>query len=162
MKVRTGSCASWVQRLCWLTWMLVCVVDGAAGKGPCDAPPYDPMLPVSSAEQARNMDGWALKALRRDARGGTCEEIREVVDILIVRWLQAHPDLIVAFEGEEAVSWLEDPEVFLARIKTEALVIAKGRRALLPRGWGRSAPGAGALRRRGRCSARHYRRFTGR
>lgn len=131
-------------------------------KGPCDMPPYDPMLPVSSAEQARSMDRWAMKALRRDVRGRTCEEVREVVDILLVRWLQAHPDMIVAFGGQEAEAWMGDARVFLARIKAEALTVAKGQRPWWPRRWGKPDPGERVLLRRLRCTERLHGRFMDR
>lgn len=117
------------------------LLQGATGvaqaKGPCTPPPYDPLVEVSSALQARSMDGWARKALRRDVRGRTCEEVREVVDILIIRWLQAHPDIVVAFDTDQQADLLADSRAFLARIKAEAWVHSKGARGLLPRCWGR-------------------------
>ena len=75
------------------------------GTGPCDAPPYDPLVEVASADMALSMDRWALRALRRDLRGRTCEDVQEVVDILIVRWLQAHPEIHIELNGTET-EWL--------------------------------------------------------
>ena len=113
------------------------MLGSALAKGPCTPPPYDPLVEVSSAGQARSMDGWAMRALRRDVRGRTCEEVREAVDILIIRWLQAHPDIVVAFDTEEQADLLSDSRAFLARIKAEAWVHSKGTRPLLPRCWAR-------------------------
>lgn len=107
--------------------------------GPCDPPPYDPLVPVSTAEAAMEMDAWAFKALRRDVRGGTCEEQREVVDILLVRWLQAHPDIVISFEGEEAAEWLSESGEFLVRVKAEAWAELKGMRPWFPRAWGKAS-----------------------
>jgi len=112
--------------------------------GPCDPPPYDPLVPVESGEAALAMDAWARKALRRDLRGGTCPEQQEVVDILLVRWLQAHPEIIIAFEQEESADLLAVPSDFLNRLKAEAWAALKGRRGLFPRAWGRPQNGAGS------------------
>ena len=122
-------------------------IGSAQAKGPCTPPPYDPLVEVSSALQARSMDDWARKALRRDVRGRTCEAVREAVDILIIRWLQAHPDIVVAFDTRKQADLLTDSQAFLARIKAEAWVHSKGTRVLLPRCWGRDGCS-------GRCAAR--------
>ena len=53
-------------------------VNGASAGGPCDAPPYDPLVEVTSAEAAMQMDRWAMWALRRDYRGQTCDEVQEL------------------------------------------------------------------------------------
>lgn len=106
------------------------------GTGPCDAPPYDPLLELASPDMALSMDRWALKALRRDFRGRTCEDVQEVVDILIVRWLQAHPDIHIELNGTET-EWLMRTEgAFLLRVKAEAWAEIKGRRNWFPRSWG--------------------------
>jgi hypothetical protein len=94
------------------------------------------------------MDRWAEKALRREVHGRTCDEIQEVVDILLVRWLQAHPDIRVAFEGKEASGWMDAPDEFLCHIKAEAWAEFKGQRRCFPRGWGKAEPTRGALDRR--------------
>ena len=118
-----GNCLLWATSCNW-HW-------------PCDDPPYDPMVEVSSPEAALAMDSWAVRALRRDFHGRTCKEQQEVIDILIVRWLQAHPEIHVEFNGFEA-DWLMSREgAFLLRIKAEALAECKGRRVLFPRSWGR-------------------------
>jgi hypothetical protein len=111
-------------------------VDSVQAGGPCDAPPYDPLEEVTSAEAAMQMDHWAMRALRRDYRGRTCDEVQEVVDILIVRWLQAHPEIQIDLNGTEA-DWLMRTEgALLLRIKAEALAECKGRRRWFPRSWG--------------------------
>ena len=106
--------------------------------GPCDVPPFDPLQPVASAEAALEMDAWARKALRRDVKGNTCPEVQEAVDVLLVRWLQAHPDIVIAFEGREAEAWLQNPAEFMDHVKAEAWSAVKGRRQVLPRRWGKS------------------------
>ena len=103
--------------------------------GPCDPPPYDPLVPVSTAEAAVSMDAWASKALRKDVRGRTCEAQREVVNILLVRWLQAHPEIVISFEGEEAAEWLSESDEFLIRVKAEAWAELKALRRWFPRAW---------------------------
>ncbi len=111
--------------------------DGVSAGGPCDAPPYDPLVEVTSAEAAMQMDRWAIRTLRRDYRGQTCDEVQEVVDILLVRWLQAHPEIYIDLNGTET-EWLMRTEgAFLLRIKAEALAECKGRRRWFPRSWGR-------------------------
>ena len=126
-----------VARLGLLLWVAFLSVDGARAGGPCDAPPYDPLVEVTSAEAAMQMDRWAILALRRDYRGRTCDEVQEVVDILLVRWLQAHPEIHIDLNGTET-EWLMRTEgVFLLRIKAEALAECKGRRRWFPRSWGR-------------------------
>ena len=80
-------------------------------------PPFDPLQPVATVEAAFEMDSWARKALRRDVKGKTCQEVQEAVDVLLVRWLQAHPDIVIAFEGREAQGWLQNPEEFMEHVK---------------------------------------------
>ena len=104
---------------------------------PCDEPPYDPMVAVASPEAALGMDRWAVRALRRDLRGRTCGAQQEVVDILLVRWLQAHPEIHVELNAVET-GWLMNTDgAFLLRLKAEAWAECKGRRAWFPRSWGR-------------------------
>ena len=120
------------------TWLAVWVLmasSSSSASGPCDPPPYDPLVPVSTAEAALSMDAWASKALRRDVRGGTCEAQREVVNILLVRWLQAHPEIVISFEGEEAAEWLSESDEFLIRVKAEAWAELKALRRWFPRAW---------------------------
>ena len=118
------------------------------GTGPCDAPPYDPLIEVASSDMALSMDRWARNALRRDFRGRTCEDVQEVVDILIVRWLQAHPDIHIDFNGTET-EWLMRTEgAFLLRVKAEAWAEIKGRRSWFPRSWGRQRDNRAAQMRR--------------
>jgi len=118
------------------------------GTGPCDAPPYDPLVEVASPDMALSMDRWALRALRRDFRGRTCEDVQEVVDILIVRWLQAHPDIHIELNGTET-EWLMRTEgAFLLRVKAEAWAEIKGRRSWFPRSWGRQQDDRAAQARR--------------
>ncbi len=113
------------------------LVAGAMGPWPCDAPPYDPMVEVASPEAALEMDRWAVRALRRDLHGRTCADQQEVVDILLVRWLQAHPEIHIELNGAET-GWLMNTEgAFLLRLKAEAWAECKGRRAWFPRSWGR-------------------------
>ena len=103
--------------------------------GPCDPPPYDPLVPLRTAEEALEMNHWARKALRRDVKGKTCTEQQETVDVLLVRWLQAHPDIHIAFQGVEAARWLERPDEFLLRLKAKAWTEIQGRRRWFPRSW---------------------------
>lgn len=111
--------------------------EGMRASGPCDAPPFDPMAEVASSDEALLMDQWAKRALRRDKKGRTCADIQEVVDILIVRWLQAHPEIHVALNGTET-AWLTGKEgAFLLRIKSEAWAAFKARRRLFRPCWGR-------------------------
>lgn len=118
------------------------------GTGPCDAPPYDPLVEVASPDMALSMDRWALQALRRDLRGRTCEDVQEVVDILIVRWLQAHPEIHIELNGTET-EWLMRTEgAFLLRVKAEAWAEIKGRRSWFPRSWGRQPDNRAAQMRR--------------
>lgn len=118
------------------------------GTGPCDAPPFDPLVEVASPEIAVSMDRWALRALRRDFRGRTCRDVQEVVDILIVRWLQAHPDIHIELNGTET-EWLMRTEgAFLLRLKAEAWAECKGRRNWFPRSWGGEADNREANMRR--------------
>ena len=124
-------------RFCLLLLVAFLSADGVKAGGPCDTPPYDPLVVVTSAEAAMEMDRWALRALRRDHRGRTCDEVQEVVDILLVRWLQAHPEIHIDLNGTET-EWLMRTEgAFLLRIKAEALAECKGRRRWFPRSWGR-------------------------
>jgi len=117
------------------------------GTGPCDAPPYDPLVEVASPDMALSMDRWALRALRRDFRGRTCEDVQEVVDILIVRWLQAHPHIHIELNGTET-EWLMRTEgAFLLRVKAEAWAEIKGRRSVFPRSWRRPDNRAAQMRR---------------
>ena len=109
----------------------------AQGGGPCDAPPYDPLVPVATQEDARAMDRWARRALRRDFKGRTCPAVQEAVDVLLVRWLQAHPDIHVEFNGTEADILLGDGDAFLRRLKAEVWAERKGRRTWFPKRWGR-------------------------
>jgi hypothetical protein len=118
--------------------------------GPCDMPPYDPLQPVATADAALEMDQWARKALRRDAKGKTCAAVQEVVDVLLVRWLQAHPDIVIAFEGHDAENWLQNPAEFMVHVKAEAWVETKGHRALFPRRWGKKPSDPKVLERRNR------------
>ena len=96
-----------IRRLALGLLFIGCGATWSMAGGPCDPPPFDPLVPVSSVEQVRKMDRWAVKALRRDVRGRTCPGVREVVDILLVRWLQAHPDIHIAFDGAEAQDLLQ-------------------------------------------------------
>lgn len=105
--------------------------------GPCDPPPYSPLEPVASGQAALDMDRWAVKTLRRDIKGRTCADVQELVDILLVRWLQAHPEITIALEGKKANALLQRPDQFLHRLKAEAWVASKGRRNWFPRRWGR-------------------------
>lgn len=118
------------------------------GTGPCDAPPYDPLVEVASSDMALSMDRWALKALRRDYRGRTCEDVQEVVDILIVRWLQAHPDIHIELNGTETEWLMRNEGAFLLRVKAEAWAEIKGRRSWFPRSWGRQLDNRAAQLRR--------------
>lgn len=132
-------------------WLLLIGCGGtwtAMAGGPCDPPPFDPLIPVSSVEQVRRMDRWALKALRREVRGRTCPDVQEVVDILLVRWLQAHPDINIAFDGVEAQELLQASDQFLRRIKAEAWAETKGQRGCLPRSWGRDVASVRSSERR--------------
>lgn len=95
------------------------------------------MEALASAEDALAMDRWAIRALRRDRKGKTCAEQQEVVDVLIVRWLQAHPDIHVSFNGTEVEWLLRSDGAFLQRIKAEAWATHVGRRAWFRRSWGR-------------------------
>ena len=131
------------MRLLPLLLVLCCVgpgsplVAGAMGPWPCEEPPYDPMVVVASPEAALEMDRWAVRALRRDLHGRTCADQQEVVDILLVRWLQAHPEIHIELNGVET-GWLMDTDgAFLLRLKAEAWAECKGRRAWFPRAWGR-------------------------
>lgn len=110
--------------------------SGSMGPWPCDQPPYDPMVVVASPEAALAMDRWAVRALRRDLRGRTCVDQQEVVDILLVRWLQAHPEIQIELNGTETESLMNIEGAFLLRLKAEAWAECKGRRALFPRSWG--------------------------
>jgi len=107
--------------------------------GPCDPPPYDPLVPLRTAEEALEMNHWARKALRRDVKGKTCTEHQETVDVLLVRWLQAHPEIHIAFQGVEAARWLDRSDEFLLRLKARAWTELQGRRRWFPRSWGGSA-----------------------
>lgn len=120
----------------------------AFGGGPCKPPPFDPLQSVASAEVARAMDGWAIKALRRDIKGRTCAELQELTDVLLVRWLQAHPDIRIDFEGREANRALGDPEAFMVLLKAEAWAQVKAIRKWFPRSWGQSDPDERATERR--------------
>ncbi|MDA9864102.1 hypothetical protein N9C70_03440 [Flavobacteriales bacterium] len=122
---------------------------GWAG-GPCDMPPYDPLQPVATPEAALEMDRWARKALRRDAKGKTCYKVQEVVDVLLVRWLQAHPDIVIAFDGSDADEWLQHPAEFMHHVKAEAWAEVKGRRSMFPRRWGKTPNHPRASKRRER------------
>jgi len=132
-------------------WLVVpCSIRGARPipVGPCDAPPYDPLVEVGSPEAALEMDRWAVRALRRDFRGRTCADVQEAVDILIVRWLQAHPEIHIELNGTET-EWLMRTEgAFLLRIKAEAWTECKGRRTWFPRSWGRHPEDRGSRARR--------------
>ncbi len=116
--------------------------------GPCKPPPFDPLQSVASAEVARAMDGWAIKALRRDIKGRTCAELQELTDVLLVRWLQAHPDIRIDFEGREANRALGDSEAFLLLLKAEAWAQVKAIRKWFPRSWGQADPDERAMERR--------------
>lgn len=116
--------------------------------GPCDPPPYSPLEPVATAQAALDMDRWAVKALRRDIKGRTCADVQELVDILLVRWLQAHPEITIALEGKKANALLQRPDQFLQRLKAEAWVASKGRRKWFPRRWGRKPHDPAAAARR--------------
>ena len=123
-------------------------LSASAHSGPCDPPPYDPLAEVASAEDALSMDRWAIRALRRDRKGKTCAEWQETVDILIVRWLQAHPEIVVAFNGTETEWMFRTEGAFLRRIKAEAWAAHVGRRAWFRRSWGRHPEDGAALRRK--------------
>lgn len=118
--------------------MAFCLALGVnlMASGPCDPPPFDPLVPLRTAEQALEMDAWARKALRRDVKGKTCPEQQEVVNVLLVRWLQAHPEIHIAFQGVDAAGWLDRPDEFLLRLKTSAWTELQGRRSWFPRSWG--------------------------
>jgi len=137
-----------IRRLALGLLFIGCGATWSMAGGPCDPPPFDPLVPVSSVEQVRRMDRWAVKALRRDVRGRTCPGVREVVDILLVRWLQAHPDIHIAFDGAEAQDLLQSSDRFLRRIKAEAWAETKGRRGCFPRSWGGEDVSVRSLERR--------------
>ncbi len=132
----------------WLAGCALLASSSLPASGPCDPPPYDPLVPVSTAEAAVSMDAWAFKALRRDVRGGTCEEQREVVNILLVRWLQAHPEIVISFKGEEAEEWLSESDEFLIRVKAEAWAELKALRRWFPRAWRKDSGEASKVRER--------------
>ena len=142
----------------WLIPTVISMGSVWAG-GPCDMPPFDPLQPVATAEAALEMDSWARKALRRDVKGKTCQEVQEAVDVLLVRWLQAHPDIVIAFEGREAQGWLQNPEEFMEHVKAEAWAAVKGQRKLLPRRWGKAAHQPKAAERRERLVQRTLSKF---
>lgn len=147
----------------WGVLVAVALLSGSVrASGPCDFPPFDPLTPIASAVEARAMDGWAIKALRRDMRGKTCGDIQEVVDVLLVRWLQAHPDIAVAFEGEQASRLLSDPGAFMVTLKAEAWTEIKGRRKWCPRSWGPGGTDANprAMERRTRFLERSLHRLA--
>ena len=106
------------------------------------------MVAVASAADALAMDRWAIRALRRDRRGRTCPSRQEAVDVLLVRWLQAHPDIQVAFNGTETEWMLRTEGAFLLRIKAEAWAAHVGRRSWFRRSWGRRPTDAKAASRR--------------
>ena len=118
---------------------LVSAVHGPVvlASGPCKSPPFDPMMEVATAEMALSMDAWGKKALRRDKRGKTCADIQEVVDILLVRWLQAHPEIHVKLNGTETEWLLSKDGAFLLRIKSEAWAACRARRRWFRPSWGR-------------------------
>lgn len=130
--------------------LCVCVAlsPSARAQRGCAPPPYDPLVAVATPEAALSMDGWAIRALRRDRKGKTCPAQQEVVDVLLVRWLQAHPDIRVAFNGTETDWMLRTEGAFLLRIKAEAWAAHVGRRAWFPRSWGRHPEDAALDRRR--------------
>lgn len=139
----------WVPQVLAVVCVL-CSVGMAAASGPCDMPPYDPLQPVATAEAALEMDHWARKALRRDVKGKTCQGVQEVVDVLLIRWLQAHPDIVIDFEGRDAEAWLQNPVEFMHQVKAEAWVEVKGRRRMFPRRWGNAPVDPRAAERRKR------------
>lgn len=120
-----------------MTGACLMATDVVRGGGPCDAPPYDPLVPVETQDDARAMDRWVRRALRRDFKGRTCPAVQEAVDVLLVRWLQAHPDIHVEFNGTEADFLLGEGDAFLRRLKAEAWAACKGRRGWFPKRWGR-------------------------
>ena len=141
---RAMGCGGWMLLLC----LFGGVQASALAHGPCDAPPFDPLVVVASAEDALAMDRWAIRALRRDRKGKTCAAQQEAVDVLLVRWLQAHPDIRVSFNGTEVEWLLKTDGAFLQRIKAEAWAAHVGRRAWFPRSWGRHPDCAKSERRR--------------
>ena len=139
----------------WMAYVLLLLVFGggttfsvAFAKGPCDPPPFDPMVSVATAQEALAMDRWAIRTLRRDRRGRTCPSQQEAVDVLLVRWLQAHPDIKVAFNGTETEWMLRTEGAFLLRIKAEAWAAHVGRRTWFRRSWGRRPSDAKSASRR--------------
>ena len=54
------------------------------------------------------------------------------MDVLLVRWLQAHPDIRVAFNGTETEWMLRTEGAFLLRIKAEAWAAHVGARRGFP------------------------------
>jgi len=119
------------------------------GSGPCDPPPFDPLVEVASADEALAMDRWARKALRRDLKGKTCSEVQEVVDILVIRWLQAHPEIHVDLNGTETQWLMQNEGAFLLRIKAEAWAACIERRRFFRPKWARKSDSHGsALQRR--------------
>lgn len=149
--VLTLQCAAMLGRACRIALLCGAVYISdiyALAHGPCDPPPYSPLEPVTSAQAALDMDRWAVRTLRRDIKGRTCADVQELVDILLVRWLQAHPDITIALEGKKANALLQRPDQFLDRMKAEAWVASKGRRNWFPRRWGRKPHDPAAEARR--------------
>ncbi len=141
-------------------WVLFAA--GLRAGGPCDPPPFDPLSPVATAEAAVEMDSWAIRALRRDVRGRTCTEVQEVVDILLVRWLQAHPNIVIAFEGAKERRWLGDSAEFMHHLKAEAWAEVKAQRTWFPRRWGKKPASPEAQRRRAAFVSRTLERLQNR
>lgn len=127
------------------------------GKGPCSPPPYDALVELASAQAALDMDAWAKKTLRRDFRGRTCPVHQEAIDVLLVRWLQAHPVILVDIEQREMNEM--QPDAFLVRIKAEAFAEWKGIRDFFPRRWGKQPDDPTSAERRMRCLRRLERRW---
>ena len=137
LKLRCSAVLSTACRLVLVLGAVHFFSVSVRAHGPCDPPPYSPLEPVASGQAALDMDRWAVKTLRRDIKGRTCADVQELVDILLVRWLQAHPEITIALEGKKANALLQRPDQFLNRLKAEAWVASKGRRNWFPRRWGR-------------------------
>lgn len=89
--------------LCGSVWPPFFNAQDLAGtvlKCSAGGPSFNPLAPMETAGQVRALDRVALEILENWVeKGAKCPEAAEARTVFLMRWVSAHPDLLIEVEG---------------------------------------------------------------